>query len=306
MIKYLIVLFCCLTLISCVDNVKSTVHGWWTIDSLVYKNREIDSCLLGNSIFFKNEVKLPVTENLCSGLITEFNNEGKWNILYSDTAPIILNIVSENKIFAGSHQLFFRSSPDEHILKMIIKSKNLYVVCRKGLFDYDRNLSLIKYLENKTDDTAFDRYRAQQNHVETIGNNTNKIINDSGLLEIGWYYISDSGYERYLVKSKNEYYIDPLPIVTAKNIIDCKLYKFTNANEIAWGLRMQLDSNGTQNWKIATSKMIGRKIAFILDNQLLEVSQVNNEISNGTTALNTALFSKQELENFKNIIERER
>jgi hypothetical protein len=49
-----------------------------------------------------------------------------------------------------------------------------------------------------------------------------------------------------------------------------------------------------------------KKLAFILDNRLLQVATVNSQITGGITALNRRDYSRQELENFKIIIESEK
>jgi preprotein translocase subunit SecD len=69
---------------------------------------------------------------------------------------------------------------------------------------------------------------------------------------------------------------------------------------------MQLDKGGAESWGIATGKAIGKQLAFILDNRLLYVAKVNAQITNGMTTLNRGNYTKQELENFKTIIESEK
>jgi len=69
-----------------------------------------------------------------------------WVTLKADSIPLLLRIESKNVIFKGSHQVVFRDDAENHLLKMEIKSDSLYVVCRKGLFDYDRSRDLVEYL----------------------------------------------------------------------------------------------------------------------------------------------------------------
>ena len=69
---------------------------------------------------------------------------------------------------------------------------------------------------------------------------------------------------------------------------------------------MRLGKEGTENWSYATQKAIMKKLAFILDNRLLQVATVNSQITGGITALNRRDYSRQELENFKIIIESEK
>jgi preprotein translocase subunit SecD len=131
---------------------------------------------------------------------------------------------------------------------------------------------------------------------------------DSTILYSGWYYINETetGFKRQLDKSADTYLIDPKPIVTAKNISTFKLYESNTDKQTYWGLIMQLDKEGAENWSIATRKAIGKQLAFILDNRLLYVAKVNAQISNGMTSLNRGNYTKQELENFKTILESEK
>jgi preprotein translocase subunit SecD len=69
---------------------------------------------------------------------------------------------------------------------------------------------------------------------------------------------------------------------------------------------MRLDKDGTGKWSIATQNSIGLKLAFVLDNRLLQVATVMSQITGGVTAINRSIYSKQDLENFKKIIENER
>lgn len=131
---------------------------------------------------------------------------------------------------------------------------------------------------------------------------------DSTVLYTGWYYVVDTpnNYKRQLDKSDETYYLDPKPIVTAKNVTTFKIYESSYQNKKEFSLEMRLDKEGTENWSYATQKAIMNKLAFILDNRLLQVATVNSQITGGVTALNRGDYSRQELENFKTIIESEK
>lgn len=134
-----------------------------------------------------------------------------------------------------------------------------------------------------------------------------QIKNDSTILYTGWYFIveTDSGIKRQLDKSTRIYSIHPKAIVTAKNFTRLEIYESNAGGQKYLGLSMQLDKEGTKNWSMATEKTIGRHLAFILDNRLLQVAKVNSQITAGMTALNRGDYTRQELENFRTIIERE-
>jgi hypothetical protein len=131
---------------------------------------------------------------------------------------------------------------------------------------------------------------------------------DSTILYTGWYYIvgADNGYKRQLDKSTETYFIDNHPIVTVKNFTTLEIYESDSGGKKYVGLTMRLDEKGAENWSIATEKSIGGYLAFILDDRLLYVAKVNSQITVGVTALNRGDYTRQELENFKTIIESEK
>lgn len=292
---------CCITT-SCKNEMKSTVTGWWTIDTIYYHNYEIRNCLLGNSLWFNEDgsVKLPVPEDRCSELITEYNEKGKWNIKQQGNSQVYLTVDSKNVIFGGNHQIVFRNDDANDLLLMEIKSDSLYVLCRKGLFNYDRNQRLIADLEKISGGKPYVR---SQQRWDDVDNNFENVPEDSVLLKTGWYYVESTGLKRQLYKSEETYLISPKPIVTSKNILYFEIYEI-NASDKSFGLKMQLDEKGTKAWSVATEKATGKRLAFIVDNTLVQVPIVNGQIDNGTTALTG--HTKAELDSFKRLIERQR
>jgi preprotein translocase subunit SecD len=117
-----------------------------------------------------------------------------------------------------------------------------------------------------------------------------------------------TAYKRQLDKSGETYFLDPKPIVTAKNVSSFEIYESSYNDKKYLGLTMLLDKEGTENWSFATRKAVitGMRLAFILDNRLLQVAKVNSQITGGVTALNRGDYSRQELENFKTLIESEK
>jgi preprotein translocase subunit SecD len=125
---------------------------------------------------------------------------------------------------------------------------------------------------------------------------------DSTLLT-GWYYLQDSGgLKRQLDRDTTWYFIDPIPIVTAKNFERFEIYE-SRFGDI--GLSMQLDDEGAIVWSEATEKATDKQLGFILDDKLLHVPTVNSQVVTGMTALNRGIYSKQELERFQKRIEDE-
>ncbi len=139
---------------------------------------------------------------------------------------------------------------------------------------------------------------------ESISNGSSKPITDS-VLQTGWYYIIDTtnGYKRQLGNSQTYYFIDPNPIVIAKNFRTLTIY---NNKEGIPEMMMTLDEKGTEAWARATEKYIGKRLAFILDNKLLEADYVNSQITGGITALIGGDYTKDELGKIKTVIESEK
>lgn len=287
---------------SCKDKVKTTVDGWWSIDTLYYQNYEIRTCLLGNWLIFNDDgsVKLPIPENRCSELVTEYNEKGNWEVLSNDNGVLSIKIESKNTIFKGKHQIVFRRDEQNSLLMMEIKSGNLYVLCRKGLFNYDRNQELIIDLEKMSGGKPLER---DLRLLDRDTFNHSGVQDDNTFLQTGWYYIADTGVKRQLDKSSEAYFVIPVPITTAKNIISFKLDKL-NQNGGHWGLVMQLNEEGTNKWSIATEKATGKRIAFIVNNRLLHTANVNGKINNGITVLNRNVYTREELDSFMRIIEK--
>jgi preprotein translocase subunit SecD len=130
-----------------------------------------------------------------------------------------------------------------------------------------------------------------------------KIISDS-ILQTGFYYVKrDSEFlKRQLDKDSVCFFIDPTPIVTAKNITSLEIKQNIYGSII---LVIKFDDNGTEAWSEATRKWVGRQIAFVLDDKLLEVPIVNSQITGGVAALNRGIYSREELEKIKTTIENE-
>lgn len=129
----------------------------------------------------------------------------------------------------------------------------------------------------------------------------------SSTLVTGWYYVveTDNGFKRQLDKTSSNYFINPIPIVVARNFTNFEFYQSNVDGKEFTGLSIQLDGEGTESWRIATENAIGRQLAFILDNRLLHVATVYSQITAGVTALNRSDYSKEELEKVKAALEKE-
>lgn len=128
------------------------------------------------------------------------------------------------------------------------------------------------------------------------------------VLRTGWYYVVEKGkgLKRQLEKSEESYFIDRNPILTPKNFSVLSIDGSTlPGGSYSYRLIMQLDREGHELWFIATKKSIGKQLAFILDNRLLQVVTVNSPVLSGVTVIDRGTDSRQEIEKLKAIIERE-
>ncbi|MBN1295056.1 MAG: hypothetical protein JXB48_24695 [Candidatus Latescibacteria bacterium] len=141
-----------------------------------------------------------------------------------------------------------------------------------------------------------------------IKDNLNISSHNGTILYTGWYYVADdeNGFERQLHRSTNVYFINPNPIVTAENFEAIRSFETNTNEETSWILSIQLDDEGTEILSVVTENAIGRQLAFILDNSLLYVVEIDSQISTGLTELNRDIYSKEELENFMVILKSER
>jgi hypothetical protein len=139
----------------------STIEGWWTMDNIHLRSNNINynirTCLGDNSLFFRFDKKsiFPAPGYNCGDVLTgSFDPTGEIALVNSalknDTIPFRLIIKSKNKLFSGVYGIVFDKDPENHLLKMELKSDKLYIVCRKGLFNYDDNIDLINELERAT------------------------------------------------------------------------------------------------------------------------------------------------------------
>jgi len=124
---------------------------------------------------------------------------------------------------------------------------------------------------------------------------------ENATLMTGWYYISetDSGFVRQMDKSDVYYKINPYPIVIAEDMTTLSIQENNDGNTY---LLMKFGIRGTESWRKATKKAIGKNLAFIVNDKLLSVPYVNMEIPNGNSVLNRNDYSKEEFEKIEQAI----
>lgn len=138
------------------------------------------------------------------------------------------------------------------------------------------------------------------------------IINENdSILKTGWYYVSDTntGYKRKLDKSDKYYFIDPIPFLTVNNFTEIKIIEIQESKNHNTLLGFTPDKDGQKKWNVATGKALGKVVAFILDNQLLDARLIYSQSQGNSEWIQTLWdddkYSRKELEHFKTIIETE-
>jgi len=98
--------------------------------------------------------------------------------------------------------------------------------------------------------------------------------NSDSTLYTGWYFITGTvtGFKRQIKKSGETYNIVRRPIVTVANFV--KISPFHEKD--CYALLIWLDANGSRNLNTAINSYKGKRIGFILDNQLLRVQDVDD------------------------------
>jgi hypothetical protein len=148
-------LFSFVTVNSCKVEVDKTIEGWWTMDTIYYKNQDIKHCLIGNSLQFEANKQIIIPNADCAPIVIQGSDKfGNWEIIKSensrDTIPYRMKILTMNEVFSGTHKIVFYKDNVNKLLKMEIFSDNLYIVCRKGLYNFDKNIKTIDELEKIT------------------------------------------------------------------------------------------------------------------------------------------------------------
>ena len=123
-------------------------------------------------------------------------------------------------------------------------------------------------------------------------------------LQTGCYYLSDtSAFMRVDLKQGVKFFINPAPILTTKDFKKIKLSKnkYTHEGE----LRLELTEKGKNIFADVTEKNIGKKLAFIIDNELVFVPVVQAKIAGGKVSISGLRKNKVELKKIKKVIEAE-
>lgn len=117
--------------------------------------------------------------------------------------------------------------------------------------------------------------------------------NDPNYLVTGYYYLSKdtNRFERALLGTTRNYYLNPTPIITVENFLTASVEK-NNFGD--YYIRIDLDETGGKNWTEATGKTIGDSLAIVINNELIHVARVNAQITAPVTAIMRSGLTKKE------------
>jgi len=129
------------------------------------------------------------------------------------------------------------------------------------------------------------------------------------ILPTGWYFVLEEGapnaIAKQLDKSTAILFLHRVPILTVSNFESVTISENATKDKT---IAMQFDEIGTLKWAAATEKASRNRdrIAFIVDNVLLDAPFVNARIPNGVSAVSCGgYYSENELQQLKKRIENE-
>ena len=123
----------------------------------------------------------------------------------------------------------------------------------------------------------------------------------------GWYFASDTPtmYKRKLEKTSNSFYVNPRPIVTAKNFVEMQIVQ--NKGEFIF--RIKFNDESIKKWEFATdwSFKMQRPLLFIVKNKIVKAPiAYRGRISDGRIDIALDRYSQSELQKIKASIENEK
>jgi preprotein translocase subunit SecD len=102
------------------------------------------------------------------------------------------------------------------------------------------------------------------------------------------------------------YSIAKTPFVAVDNIIHCNLQHDTIQNGIESSIQIELDEKGTKSFKDVTGNPLHPNIAIVIANRLLYVVEVQEQISTGKTTILLDGYSKEEMDEMVDAVNKTR
>lgn len=123
------------------------------------------------------------------------------------------------------------------------------------------------------------------------------------ILPSGCYYVKEKTDSTRLLSGKNDtVWVDPAAIVTSG---DFKKIKLKRA-EYGYVLEITLKSYAAEKFRLASAGWLQKKMAIVVDGEVISAPIVATEISDGRIWLTNGLSSKAEMNEMKNKLKKKR
>jgi preprotein translocase subunit SecD len=118
----------------------------------------------------------------------------------------------------------------------------------------------------------------------------------------GCYYVIEKSDSTILATGKKDtVYVDKNPIITISDFDKIKLKK-TNYSYV---LEIDLKRAAVEKFRIATAAWVHKKMALIVEGEVISAPIVNSEIANGKVWLTNGTYIKEEMNAMKEKLEKE-
>jgi hypothetical protein len=147
--KFISILLICF-IFSCNNVLDNTIRGTWSIDSIKVANQEEISCLTINVFHFSEDI-CSTPGNFCD-TFTQLADQ-KTDVNYSLrklTHGTYIKFDTNSIFYNDSFRITFFKDTNEKLLKAKLKSENIEIVMRKGMYNFDRNIKTIEKLIEMT------------------------------------------------------------------------------------------------------------------------------------------------------------
>ena len=118
-----------------------------------------------------------------------------------------------------------------------------------------------------------------------------------GKLVTGWYLVTkeSTSIERLLTKTTDLYPIQPIPILTFKDVKSVQMYQTYASSEVVMGVSMILNAAGKQKYARITKENKGNAIAFVLNDELIYLGKIYGEVGTGLATITRLDYSPEEV-----------
>lgn len=150
--KYIACFIIFLLLTSCENEIVGILNGTWSIDEISYQGNDVSHCLSLNVFYVKgNDLEFP--QNICdeSEMKNPLNNDNLSLEVFKKEKIWSIRLLNSKSILPVEEFSckFIRNDIDK-LLMMELSSQSVYILARKGFFDFDHNLIKIDRLVNLT------------------------------------------------------------------------------------------------------------------------------------------------------------